>query len=326
MPVTWRAGLVLCLVFLVLGTPGLVDAAPTVKVRIPSKVEIEGEKILLGAIAHIQGLENGLKQDLRSVVIGKAPLPETTRHISRDYILVRLKQNHINISKVELSCPEEIEISRSSIEISQHRLEEIVLDFIRKRAPWKSDEFKVENVRVDDSVLLPKGNITYEVVFPKNRDFLGTLPLSIVFKVHGSYEKRVWATVTIEVFKEVVVTKRRLRRFQVIKESDIEMKRMNLAGLPSNVVRNIDQVVGKRTKRLVNALEVLRNDMVEYPPLVKRGDVVTIIAESEGLRVTALGIVKERGHKGERIMVSNFDSKKEVYARILDSSTVEVDF
>jgi len=53
---------------------------------------------------------------------------------------------------------------------------------------------------------------------------------------------------------------------------------------------------------------------------------VLIIAESEGLKVTALGKAKEKGRRGEMIRVLNIDSRKSIYARVLDSSRVKVDF
>jgi flagella basal body P-ring formation protein FlgA len=91
-------------------------------------------------------------------------------------------------------------------------------------------------------------------------------------------------------------------------------------------VTTYEEVLGKRTKRAINTDEVLRTDHIELPPLVKRGDVVSIIAESDGLRITALGEVKKKGCRGERIRVLNLDSKKCIYACVLDSKTVRVDF
>jgi flagella basal body P-ring formation protein FlgA len=144
--------------------------------------------------------------------------------------------------------------------------------------------------------------------------------------VNGDFRKKVWATVNIEVLTEMVVTKRPLRRYQVITDDDIQLKELDLAKVKSNAVTNYEEVLGKRTKRAIKANMVLRTDHLELPPLVKRGDVVSIIAESDGLRITALGEVKKRGCRGERIRVVNLDSKKGIYARVLDSNRVKVDF
>jgi len=51
-----------------------------------------------------------------------------------------------------------------------------------------------------------------------------------------------------------------------------------------------------------------------------------IIVESDGLKITTLGKVKEKGRKGDMVRVENIDSNKGIYARVLDSSSVKVDF
>ena len=101
---------------------------------------------------------------------------------------------------------------------------------------------------------------------------------------------------------------------------------MDLAKLPSGVITDPEAVLGKRTKRAIGAKTALRADLIEFPPLVKRGDIVVIIAESKGLKITALGQVKKKGRLGESIPVMNYDSKKVLYARVLDASTVKVEF
>ena len=65
----------------------------------------------------------------------------------------------------------------------------------------------------------------------------------------------------------------------------------------------------------------LKDWMLEKSPIVDRGDVVTILAESDGLRVTVPGRILERGYSGELVRVENIMSKKQVYARVTDHST-----
>ena len=112
----------------------------------------------------------------------------------------------------------------------------------------------------------------------------------------------------------------------MITENDIHLKKMDLSKMKPNAITTLDGVLGKRTKRAIKTDEVLRTDQIELPPLVRRGDVVSIIAESNGLRITALGEVRKKGCRGERIKVLNLDSKKCIYANVLDSNTVRVDF
>jgi flagella basal body P-ring formation protein FlgA len=76
----------------------------------------------------------------------------------------------------------------------------------------------------------------------------------------------------------------------------------------------------------VDAGTVLRPDLLEFPPLVKRGDRVRIVLESAGLRISAFGQAKQKGAQGEMIPVVNLDSNKVIHARVVDSHTVRIEF
>ena len=313
-------------IFLLLGIPAHLPAAGITIIEILEKAEIQEDKIRLGEIAEIKGEDPELIQKLRAIVIGKAPLPAKSRQIDEDYIKIRLKQNGIDLSQIKLQGHKNIEVTRSFIEIPKEKIGKVVLDFIYEKIPWERNKVRVKNIRVSHNVILPKGKISYKVIPPKHTDFLGTIALPVLFKADGSFQKKVWATADIEVLTEVVVTRRPLGRYQLITEEDIHLQEKDLANLPSNIIINCEEVLGKRTRRVINANVVLMAELIELPPLVKRGDVVMIIAKSDGLRISAIGAVKEKGHRGERIRVVNLDSKREIYARVLDSNTVKVDF
>ena len=320
--------LILCLslFFFILEISANLSAAGMTSIRVLKKAEIEDDKMLLGKIAVIKGEDSELVQKLRAIVVGSVPLPGKSRRIDEHYIKIRLKQNGVDLSRIILEVPEKNEISRGVIEISRERIEKIALDFIYKKIPYERNRVKVKKIRVNRGVVLPKGRVTCKVVFPPNMDFFGLIPLSISFNVNGRFQKKVSVTVDIEVLTEVVVTKRPIGRYKMITEDDICLQKRDMSNLSSNIITNSEDVLGKRAKRAINAKTVLRADLVEFPFLVRRGDIVSIIAESDSLRITALGEVKEKGRKGQRVRVVNLDSKKGIYARVLDSNTVVVDF
>jgi len=152
------------------------------------------------------------------------------------------------------------------------------------------------------------------------------VPFAVNFNVNGKLYKRVWANVTIEVLADVVITRKPLGRHKPITEDDIMVLRMDLSKVPSDVITDPEAVLGKRTRRAIGSKTVMRANLVEFPPLVRRGDVVMIVAETNGLKITALGQVKKKGALGDRIPVMNFDSKKVLYARVMDANTVKIEF
>ena len=303
-----------------------IDAADLTRIRILPNVQINDENILLGRIAGIEDRDPLLVQKLNSIVVARAPLPGESRTLKKQVFKMRLKQNGIHLSQLALHIPAQVVVTRNYIEVSREKIKILVSDYIQKNILRDHADGSIKDIQVADSLRLPNGRITFKVIPPRNRDLVGKIPFSVHFDVNGKFYKRVWATATVEVLAEVVITKKPLGRHKPITEDDIELLKMDLAKLPSSVITDPEAVLGKRTRRAIGAKTVLRTNLIESPPLVKRGDVVVIIAESSGFIITTLGQVKKKGRLGESIPVMNYDSKKILYARVLDSSTVKVDF
>ena len=198
--------------------------------------------------------------------------------------------------------------------------------FIMGHAPWKPDQLKITRLTFEQELTVPSGNIGFQVAAPKHTDWLGPIPFCVHILVDGREALRVHAPATIEVWSDVVLTVKPLGKYQPIEADDIIVKKMNLARVPANVVVRVGQVLGLRARHNIAANSVLRNDQIESPPVVRRGDVVQMIAESDVLKVAAKGMARESGAVGERIRVMNLQSKKVIYALVLNEQTVRVEF
>jgi flagella basal body P-ring formation protein FlgA len=301
-------------------------AAEMTTIRLLEAVEIDAAKIFLGAIAQIDGGDPQLIQRLKNVEIGKAPLPSRSRVIAIDYIRLRLKQNGFSLENLDLQNSSGVKITRSFIEVDQQKIEKIVSHYLRTTVLKGNNIARIKDLRVPERIILPRGRITYQVMAPRNTKYLGKIPLAVHFNVDGQFQKKVWTSATIEMFVDVVVAAKPLRKHMTITEDLIELRQMDLAHLPADVITDPQAVLGKRTRSTISAKTVLRTDLIELPPLVKRGDIVLIVAESKELRITALGKAKRKGRLGERIPVENFDSKKILNAQVLDAKTVRIEF
>lgn len=314
------------LLFILITKPDISTAASVTAIWTLERAEVKGEQIRLREIALLKGGDSAFNGQLGAIIIANAPLPGKSRTIDAGYVKMRLRQNDIDLSQINLVAGKPVEVVRKSIEIPKERIEKIVRDFVHSRISGKSNNVRIKAVHVSDTAVLPEGTVSYRVLPPKKMDVMQTVPVSVLFKVDGDFSKKVWTAVKFEVFTEAVVTQRALRRYQIISEADVFLKKVDLTTAQSNLITRVEEVLGKRTKRAIGARSVLTTDRIELPPLVNRGDVVLIIAESEGLKVTALGEVRNRGCRGEQIKVLNLDSRKTIYARVVDTDTVAVDF
>ena len=105
---------------------------------------------------------------------------------------------------------------------------------------------------------------------------------------------------------------------------DIYIGRKELSRLPAGYIDDMNQISGKRTKRFVGANSIVTENMLEEPPMFRRGDKVFIVAESESLKVAAMGMAGEDGYRGRPVRITNMQSKKEVIGEVDGDGTVRV--
>jgi flagella basal body P-ring formation protein FlgA len=298
----------------------------SVIIKMHNEVHITSEKIRLGDIAEIQSDNWGQTKKLGDLIIGTAPIPGRYRYIKRNDIVIQLKKNRIDLSKIQFESSEKVKIFRNFIRISKKEIEDILLSEINKGKIWDIEKVKVKKIQVAHAVVLPQGILSYQVVPPLKNEGLGPIPIQIFIRIDGKYKKKVTAIVYTEVLADVVVVKKPLRRFQTITSNDIVLRKMDLTTLSSNTILQYREVIGKRTTRVINPNTVLRTDLIEFPPIIRRRDIVRIISESDRLRITTLGEAQEKGAKGQRIKVINTKSGEKIYARVVDARTVQVEF
>jgi len=84
------------------GISGYLFASSIVNIKVTEKTEVETDKVRLGDIAEIRGEDRALVNELETVVMGSAPLPGKSRLLDKEYIRIRLKQQGIDLSQINL--------------------------------------------------------------------------------------------------------------------------------------------------------------------------------------------------------------------------------
>ena len=306
---------------------GTSAAAERIEIRLHPKADVRGAQVRLGNIADVRCDLPELEQKLMDLVVGNSPLPGRSRSFKREYIRLRLRQLGLDPDRATFSGVPQVRVTREYIEIDPQKVNEIISEYFRQNKLWgDATTVRIKRIDIVSDPILPKGKVTYRLVPPRQMKSLQTLPFTLVFDVDGTFQKELRVMVRLDVLAPVVVSVRPIGRLKPIEREDIRLQVVNLGEMQTDIFTRIDDVLGKRAKRSIHAETVLRSDQIEVPPTVKRGDVVMIVAESAGLRITALGEVKSAGRRGERIRVVNLDSNQRVFARVVDENTVKVDY
>jgi flagella basal body P-ring formation protein FlgA len=294
-------------------------------VAVKEEARIKGEKVYLKDIASIDGTAR-LQERLGAIYLGYAPGPGKDKTLKGSWIESKIRSERWLSADTAVSIPESVRISRTWQSIQEKAFSGLFNGYIARRLKTREADFRVSRFRVIGNGPLPEGKIEVELVRQGDARLLGHVSLSAIVRVDGKIERRVVLSGWVDRFENVVCTSRSLRRSSVIAEDDVSTKRRNISKLPVNVLTNMQDAVGKRLKQALKADTVLLANMVEDPPLIRRGDKVTIVAESPTLQVTALGVAQTNGGLGDQIRVKNCMNRKEVIARIVNVSTVKVEF
>jgi flagella basal body P-ring formation protein FlgA len=205
-------------------------------------------------------------------------------------------------------------------------LSQILEEHFQKALGDERKIVRVREIQGIDPFMVPPGVLSWEVRAPAQFYQGGNIPVFLILWAEGEKVREVRAQARVEVFAEVVVAKNSLRRHQIVEEKDVQLVNRNITQQAADVITDVGEVLGKRLTLSVNTQEVLRKSMVEVPPLVKKGDRVTLLVENDRFKITSIGEVKEDGRAGDRIKVTNISSKREVYGQVLDGHTLLVDF
>ena len=297
------------------------DLSVTVKKR----VEIKGKEIRLNDLAVITGPDGALKRDLGQVFITNAPPPGRNIKIQRDYIAHRLRASGLPLNLVKWNLPQTVFVTRASRTLKADFVRKVLDAYCSRTEPYKSGDWELVNLKTGQLPVIPVGELTYKVV-PESSSNAVRITLTIYLNVNGEAAGKVRASARINLFGRVAVAVRTMEKGSVIKASDLKIARVNLNRVRKSVIRDPRQALGMSCRRRIHQGQpVFERDLIKHAA-VKRGDMVTIVAESGALRVSTAGRAKENGSVGDNIAVINLNSKKVIMAQIVDQSTVRVNF
>jgi flagella basal body P-ring formation protein FlgA len=210
--------------------------------------------------------------------------------------------------------------------LTESRVRQIVTDFLLQKTRNLGVDIRLKKVGFSGEVALPAGNADYEVVSPQEWEGWGRASLALIVRVDGRVVKNIPLNVEVEALADVVVAVRAMERGMVLEKGDVVLQKRDMATLQGRICRTLEEVVGKQVRVGMRGNSPVRSDYLERLPLVKRGQLVTIIAENDKFRITSSGKVKGSGAEGDTVQVQSLNTQKDITAVVVDASTVRVEF
>jgi flagella basal body P-ring formation protein FlgA len=208
----------------------------------------------------------------------------------------------------------------------EQEVRDTVTAFVTARTAGMGWDVHLRRVTISDSLKLPDGIVDYEVVAPQKWEGWGNITITVLARQKERVLRNIPVRIEVEALVATVVTVRQIEHGDTITAADLALQKREITNTSHLYARSIDEVAGKKARSTLRANQPVREDQIERVPLIKSGQMVTIVAENGVFKISVTGKAHSSGAEGDIIRVQNLTSLKEIPAKVIDGTTVQVAF
>ncbi len=296
------------------------------EITIGQKADVRGDIIRLGDIAGFEPVSDSRVSQLKGIEISSSPAPGSDFTLSKDLLICKLNPYVSGKKDILIRMPETLKVRRSGQFVSAQRMEEIFRDYIEDNSGWTEEEIGFEGINTPGTIALPEGRLTWKVQGKGRDEFIGNVTLTVDFSVDERPAKKVSLSGKVGVKREIIKASGKIERGHIITAQDIILDGESSLTFRKDSVISMEDIIGKRALRTIQADQAILAGMIENPPPVKKGDRVIISAENSEMKITAAGEALQDGRTGDQVEVLNIQSGRKILATVRGSGLVEVIF
>ena len=210
--------------------------------------------------------------------------------------------------------------------ITAQEIRESAENYLINSLDWDPESMDIEINYDSKDLVVPEGKLLLDFGKTNIHRGVGRIPLTILLKIDNKFFKRLRVNAKVGIYQDVVKTVNSLQRGNVISTSDVVIERVRTERILKDIPTTLDKVIGQAATRNLQNGKIVKFRDLKKVPTVKRGSRVIILARKGSIKITAPGTAREDGFKNSIVQVVNLETKKMVYAEVINSNTVEVKF
>ncbi len=288
------------------------------------EAEITGTHILLADVAEFDE-DSLLVKALASKRIAIAPKAGESLSISRNKIQRKITREleKSNSTEVQLVGSPSTRVTRTGIPVTANDIEAVIDDYLlAKGVDLPMAEYSFSPRELPLPFTIPVGKLEIDVI-PSNPEVIGSRRITLIYKVNGKTIKNISIRGTLKAMAPVAILTHNVKRGTILTPNMVQLRIKDLGKLRSPCT-DLREVLGKRLTRNLRSGTVLDLSSIDFPPLIRKGQLVKILINHNGLYLSAKGISAMNGKQDQIIRVTNTGSKKTIYCKVLAPGIVEV--
>lgn len=329
--VVWRRPLATALTALVSLVWSTTVAGALIELK--DAAEVSTNVVRLGQVARIHDADPGVVERLSAVTLFPAPTVGKSKTIDFETIRERLMTQGFALADLEFSGSSMISVSGSRFDdgvngegnstagdLAQRRAEELVTgavrQYLREKAPSLGNvqiELKLTPTQVAalSAALSARVEIT-----GGNEPWSGEQPFRARFYDKQGRRTEFQVMCRVRPLPQVVVPTANLPKGHIVRADDLSLKQQPATTSGATYLDQPELVVGQETRRTLRAGEPIAAVDVRGVPLVRRGDIVTVVARNQGIVVRTDARAMADGSLGQPIKLVSLDGRRELSALV----------
>ncbi len=308
-----------------LALPAAAQESQEIVVRILPQPSVAGDSFTLGEVAEFDGFDVPAIAELAKVGLGRSPQPGRTMYLNEPFLRSRLAGLPM-AERVHIELPKNAQVARAGQLIRGTDIEQMVKAQAFKDAQAPAEDVKLEVLSTVQDVQLPTGAVDWEIAqMGKTLSPSGDRSYQVSAQLEGKEAWRTLVRVRQKVYQTVVQASRPIRRDQAIGKDDVtEVRRVMPAGRDAGFIGSAKAAIGMRAKRPIAQDEAIHEGMILAQTAVSEGGRVTLVFQSDLLRMEVPGVAMVAGQLGQFIPVRNLESNRIVYGIVQTGDSVKV--
>jgi flagellar basal body P-ring formation protein FlgA len=159
-----------------------------------------------------------------------------------------------------------------------------IKDFLVQHSTGFPGETTIEVGNIDPRVKLSQCE-ALEIYFPVGSKAWGKT--SVGARCNAPEKWNIYVQAQVKVEAAYLIAAAPLAQGRLIETRDLTYTKGDITALPSGIITNPDEVLGKKLSASIGAGVVIRSDMLRSQTVVKQGQTVRLISAGKGFRITA---------------------------------------
>ncbi|MCB9996504.1 MAG: flagellar basal body P-ring formation protein FlgA [Rhodospirillales bacterium] len=290
--------------------------------RAAMAANLKSTAVIYGDVFTVGDLFGGLSKDMSGKVLGPAPQP------GHDIVLNARTLMRIAVA-LDLpwrpaSTADQVTLRRAATVIDTGEIKNLLDEQLRAEGLDGRFAISFSNT-IAPQMILPHDEIATVEIGMMNYDSQhGKFQATLMAPSKDKPLAELAVAGKIERIIPVPVLKKTLSTGTIINAYDIDWVDIRESEIQNGLILDADALAGMTPRRMLVAGKPIRDNELERPQLVSRGDTVTITYGDKIMTLTAQGKAMQNGAKGDMIRVINLASNRTVDAFVEDEFMVKV--